>query len=240
MIESPNRPLSPAELARTEDEALKFAASKPIRAAPGEKFIYDQTNYVLLKRVIEHVTHMSFQPFIITHILPQTSSPWLWGDCRTIVPLRTVMYKLGAGNVTENAGQLYLYPPYLDAAAGLNASIAQMEKFGVALTRGAILSGRELRRLEEPIRTRGGRAVDMGDPSLQRLLAPSLGFVFADNSGGRIPRVLMTRGSAVVAMYFPKQQLLAVLLTNLQTAGDPIEMTEGLARLYIHALVPIF
>ena len=36
VIESPNRPLSPAELAQTEDQALQFAASKPIRAAPGE------------------------------------------------------------------------------------------------------------------------------------------------------------------------------------------------------------
>ncbi|HZT01035.1 MAG TPA: serine hydrolase domain-containing protein [Steroidobacteraceae bacterium] len=241
VIESPNRPLSSAELARTEDQAIQFAAAKPARAAPGEKFIYDQTNYVLLKRVIEQVTHMSFQRFLITRILPRTSSAWLWGDCRAIVPLRTEMYKLGSGDVTENAGQLYLYPPYLEAAAGLNASIAQLEKFGVALTRGAILSSRELRRLEEPIRTRRGRAVDMGlDPSLRGMVAPSIGFIFADNSGGKLPRVLMTGGSAVVAMYFPKQQLLVVVLTNLQTHGDPIELAEGTARFYIHALVPIF
>ena len=70
--------------------------------------------------------------------------------------------------------------------------------------------------------------------------APSIGFIFADNSGGRIPRVLMTGGSAGVVMYFPKQQLLVVVLTNLQTAGDPIEITEGVARFYIHGLVPIF
>ena len=240
VIESPNRPLSPEELERTEDQALQFAESKPIPAAPGEKFIYDQTNYVLLKRVIEHVTHMNFQGFITTHILPQTSPPWLWGDCRAIVPLRTEMYKLGSGNVVENAGELYAYPPYLQAAAGLNASIAQMEKFGEALTRGAILSSRELGRLEEPIRTRSGRAVEMGELSLQGRLAPSIGFIFADNSGGRIPRVLMTGGSAVVVMYFPKQQLVVVVLTNLQTAGDPIETTEGVARFYIHGLVPIF
>ena len=240
VIESPDRPLSSAELGRTEDEALQFAESQPIRAAPGEQYEYNQTNYVLLKQVIEHVTRTSLHQFLVSHLVPRTSG-WAWGDCRTIVPLRTEMYRLRHDNYTENAGQLYTYPRYLEAAAGLNASISDMEAFGAALTSGKLLSGSELHRLEEPIRTRDGHRVDMGqDSHFEGLLAPSIGFDFADNSDGRFPRVFMAGGSAVVVMFFPRQSLFVAVLTNLQTTEDPIEIAEGVARFYIGSLVPMF
>lgn len=241
VIANPNEPLSALELARSEDEALRSAASKDVIAPPGSRFQYDQTNYVLLKRVIERVSGMGFREFVTSHVLTDAMSRTSWGDARAIVPGRADMYTVLHNNRLENGANLYAYPDYLDAAAGLNSNIADMEQFGILLTGGKLLGPVEMERMWEPAKNHAGSIIDLAqEMNLTGIFAPAVGWFYADNSKGEYPRVLMTGGSATSIMVFPKQNLCIVVLTNLQANGDPLPIAEGIAKFYIPNLKPMF
>lgn len=241
VIASPDMPLSDAELAVSEDDALKLAASHAVSGPAGTKYEYNQTNYVLLKRVIEGVSHESFRHFLSTRVLPSAPAAMPWGDARSIVARRAEMYTALHGDTIENGGDLYRYPRYLEGAAGLNATIVEMESLGIALTNGSLLGSKELGALEKPVPRRGGGPIDLGpELKLDGVLSPSVGMLYADNSSGGFPRLFMTGGSATSIMFFPKQGLFIAVLTNLQAKDDPLGIAEGVAHFYIHGMVPMF
>lgn len=240
VIASPDIPLSDSELALSEEDALKQAATHAISGPAGIKYEYNQTNYLLLKRVIERVSHDSFRHFLLTRVLRAGSFAMPWGDARTIVAHRSDMYTALHADTIENGGDLYRYPRYLEGAAGLNATIAEMEGFGVALTNGSLLNSKELRALAQPVPRRDGGAIDLGPEfKLDGALSPSVGMLYADNSSGRFPRLFMTGGSSTSIMFFPKQKLFVAVLTNLQAKDDPLGIAEGVAQSYIPGLTPM-
>lgn len=241
IIASPNRRLSEVELSRSADEALREAATRPVSAPPGSRFQYDQTNYLLLKRVIEHVSGQGFREFVTAHVLNPAMTNTLWGDGRSIVPGRSDMYTALYDNRIENGANLYEYPEYLDAAAGLNTNIVDMAQFAVLLTSGRLLSSSELGRMWEPARDRAGKIIDIAkEMELPGIAAPAAGWFYADNSGGKYPRVFMTGGSAVSILVFPKQRLCVIVLTNLQAKDDPVPIAEGIAKSYLPDLRTMF
>ncbi len=241
VIANPNQPLSTLELARTEEEALREASSRGIIAPPGSRFQYDQTNYVLLKRIIERVSGQGFREFVISTVLGRDMPQTLWGDARTIIAGRADMYTALNNDRIENATNLYTYPGYLDAAAGLNSNIADMERFAVLLTAGKLLAASTLERMWEPARNHAGTIVDIAkDMEITGVVAPAVGWFYADNSKGKYPRVFLTGGSATSVLAFPKQRLCIVVLTNLQAKDDPLPIAEGIAKFYLPGLEKMF
>lgn len=241
VIADPNQPLSKAELARTDEEALRFAATREITAPAGSRFQYDQTNYVLLKRVIEKVSGESFRASVTSRVLGTAMPRTSWGDARAIIPGRADMYTELNHDRVENGANLYQYPDYLDAAAGLNSNLVDMEMFGTRLTGGELLNPTELAEMWKPAKTRAGVLVDISkDMEITGEVAPAAGWFYADNSKGEYPRVFMTGGSAVSVVAFPKQRLCIVVLTNLQAKDDPLPIAEGVAKFYLPDLKPMF
>ncbi len=241
VIGSANVPLSATELARSETEALQFAGARDVLSAPGEQFHYDQTNYVLLKRIIEHVTGMEFRDVVATRILKPAMPNTTWGDARVSIRGRAEMYSQLKGDRVDKDSTLFTYPDYLEAAAGLNSSIADMEQFGAMLTSNRLLTRSELGQLWAPAKNHNGAVVDIAkDMDLPGVVAPTSGWFFADNSNGRYPRVFMTGGSAVSVVVFPKQELCIIVLTDLQAKDDPLQIAEGAAKFYIPGLQAMF
>jgi CubicO group peptidase (beta-lactamase class C family) len=212
-----------------------------LNGLPGTKYEYNQTNYILLKRVIERVSHTPLRHFLCTRVFRSGPTAMPWGDSRTIIARRSEMYTALHGDTIENGGDLYQYPSYLEGAAGLNATVVEMERLGIALTDGSLLDSKELRALAQPVRQRDGSPIDLGlELKLDGELSPSLGMLYADNSSGSFPRLFMTGGSSTSIMFFPKQGLFIVVLTNLQAKDDPIGIAEGVAHFYIPSLTPMF
>jgi len=241
IIANPNKPLSQIELGRSADEALRDATTRPIAAPPGSRFQYDQTNYLLIMRVIEHVSGQSFREFLTAHVLQPAMPQTTWGDARSVVMGRSDMYTALKGEGIQNGGNLFEYPTYLDAAAGLNSNIIDMERFACLLTSGKMLSASELDRMWQPARERSGRIVDIAkDMELPGVAAPAAGWFYADNSSGKYPRVFMAGGSATSILVFPKQGLCIVVLTNLQAKDDPLPIAESIAKFYLPNLEPLF
>lgn len=241
LIESSDKPLTQEELARSTDDAMRYAESLPITSPPGTQFKYDQTNYVLLLRVIEKACEVPFRDCVKRHVLdPAGMVNTVWGDAREIVPNRSQMYTALHDDRVENGANLFTYPRYLDAAAGLNSDIADMERLASALTSGALLSARELQRFWEPAARSDGRVFDISkEMEIQGVVAPTSGWFFADNSEGEFPRVFMAGGSAVSILVLPKQNLCVVVLTNLQDKDDPLPVAEGLVKVYLPGFTPM-
>ena len=241
IIASPDRPLSDVELGRSAEDALKYAESMPAVSSPGTQFKYDQTNYLLLLRVIEHVCGASFEDCVRAQILnPAGMKDTVWGDARQIVPRRSEMYTALHGDRIENGANLFTYPQYLDAAAGMNSDIVDMEKLGIALTSGSVLSAAEAERMWEPANTPNGKVLDISkEMEITGVVAPAAGWFFADNSGGKYPRVFMAGGSAVSILVLPKQHICVVVLTNLQDKDDPLPIAEGLVKHYLSDFTPM-
>jgi CubicO group peptidase (beta-lactamase class C family) len=165
----------------------------------------------------------------------------MWGDARSIVGGRSEMYTALYHDGIENGTNLFEYPTYLEAAAGLNSTIADMEQFACLLTTDHLLSRVERERMWQPAKNRNGGVIDIAkDMQLPGVAAPTVGWFYADNSAGRYPRAFMTGGSAVSIVVFPKQALCIVTLTNLQAKDDPLPIAEAIARFYLPELHPIF
>jgi CubicO group peptidase (beta-lactamase class C family) len=241
LVANPNQPLTEEELNRTAEEALKFSQSREPIGPPGDRFQYDQTNYLLLERIIQRVSGQSFRNFVIASVMQASMPATSWGDGRAIVPDRSDMYTELYHDRIENGANLYAYPEYLDAAAGLNSNIADMERFAVLLTSGQVLPRAELDRMWEPAKNRKGNVIDIAkDMDIKGVVAPAIGWFYADNSGGEYPRVFMAGGSATSIVLFPKQDLCIVVLTNLQAKDDPLPIAERLAKEYLPELKPMF
>jgi CubicO group peptidase (beta-lactamase class C family) len=240
-IANPNKPLCDVELGRSADEALREVATRDVTAPPGARFQYDQTNYVLLKKVIEHVSGQNFREFVTANVLKSAMPGTLWGDARSIIPERSDMYTELHNNRIENGANLFEYPEYFDAAAGLNSNIADMEQFAAFLTSGKLLPSSELDKMWEAAKNRQGQVVDIAkEMELPGVAAPAVGWFFADNSGGKYPRVFMSGGSSTSILVFPKQRLCVVVLTNLQAKDDPLPLAENIAKSYVPQLQTMF
>jgi CubicO group peptidase (beta-lactamase class C family) len=247
IIESPNAPLSAAFLRRSEHESIVYAESQPLQGKPGEKFNYDQTNFVLLRAVIEKVSRMPFEEFVDKSVFePLDMKSTTWGDARAIVHGRANLYStVGAytylpEGTLSNSNNPYVYPAYMSSAAGLNTSVEDLGKFAVALAEGKLLAAPELERIWAPARHPDGTIVDIAKEfEIEGTLSPAIGWFRLERPGGGHASVFMEGGSSTAFMYFPDDKLAVAVLTNLQGA-DPVTIAEGIAALYIPDLKKVF
>ena len=247
IIESPNAPLSATFLKRSEHDSMVYAESQPLQGKPGEKFNYDQTNFMLLRAVIQKVSGMSFEKFVRTSVFePFGMKSTAWGDARAIVRGRANLYStVGAytylpDGILSNSINPYVYPAYMSSAAGLNTSVEDLGKFAVALAEGKLLSAPELDRIWAPARHPDGAIVDIAKEfEIQGTLSPAIGWFRLERPGARHPSVFMEGGSSTAFMYFPDDKVAVAILTNLQGA-DPVTIAEEIAGLYIPDLKKVF
>ncbi|HWA02131.1 MAG TPA: serine hydrolase domain-containing protein [Rhizomicrobium sp.] len=240
LVSDPDRPLSDEELGRSADEALAIAAKKPLPSAPGTGFLYDQTGYLLLSRVIEKVSGRPFRDAVRELVLvPAGMRRTDWADARRIVAGRAAMYSSFGRKQVENA-LLFTYGSYFDAAAGLNTDIGDMEKFAAALETGVLLTPRERQRLWGPTRFRDGKTADIAQTmGASGVLSPNVGGFYAAEPKGKHPREWMEGGATASFFYYPRENLAVIVLTNLQGAR-PGGLAEKIAGLYIPGLEPVF
>jgi CubicO group peptidase (beta-lactamase class C family) len=245
-IESPDAPLSSAVLQRTERESLLYAESLPLRAKPGARFNYDQTNFLLLKQVIESVAGSSFENFVRTKIFaPLRMTSTGWADMREIVPGRSSLYSTVSAFTNLPAGTLansvtpYVYPPFMSTAAGLNSNVDDLGKLGAALSEGRLLTVSEQNRIWMFTRHPDGQIVDLAkDMHMPGTTGPVVGWFRTERPGKQHPAVWMDGGSSTAFMYFPSDKMTVIVLTNLQGA-DPLSLAEAIAGFYLTDLVKV-
>lgn len=140
-------------------ELLAMVGKAPLEFAPGTRFAYSNTNYILLGLAIERVTGMDYWQFLQDEILGpldmRDAGPRRIGDRRSIAQ----------GHLYQDGH--WLDPPITAlgsawAAGGLLASIDDMARFAVALDRGELLPHALLREMWRGTRLADGTTASWG------------------------------------------------------------------------------
>ena len=213
----------------------------PLGYKPGEKSVYNQTEFLLLKMIIERTSAMQFQEFLRRRIFePLGMKTAQFGDARDIVPNRISLYtnsvpaadrfhSLLNGNQMVFANEKLwddpqlLYREHEFGGVGLNMSATDLAKFDVALSGGRLLDQNTLKQMWAPRRLNSG---ELGDYTA--------GWQTAYLNGHRI--VYHIGASLVEYVHMPDDRVSVILLTNKHGTNTHDEML-GVLRLYVPDIV---
>ena len=123
---------------RHVENALKEYADKPLLARPGEVLRYSNSGYILLGRVIEHVTGGTYQDYLDANILkPAGMTHTAYDRAAEVVPNRASGYRFDGETVINAPHGDASYP---GSAGDLRSTVDDMYRFDRALKAGKLFS----------------------------------------------------------------------------------------------------
>ncbi len=190
----------------TEDELATKIEALPIEWAPGDKWAYRNTNYVLLGIIIHKVTGKPYAEFLGEHIfkpLAMTSTRLISDS--DIIPNRSAGYEIHDGQLKN---QEWVSPTFNSTADGtLYFNVLDLAKWDAALYTTQLLKQASLDRIWSVY------PLNDGKPN-------SAGYGFAwmigdQNHHKRIEHGGAWQGFTCVISRYPEDSLTVVVLTNL-------------------------
>jgi len=213
---------------RDVDAAWNKVQTLPIELSPGEKYGYNQTNYILLGKVIDKLSGQPFAEFIKEHQLYSVGMPsTVYADDSEVVPHRARscsnirFTKDGQMEHTPNLTEQYVrFPPQFLTAAGLTTNAEDLAHWIIALEQHRLLKEESsLETLWTPSILNDGKKGTWG-----------LGWpIFARPK--HTSYVPFGGAKAAFAMY-PEDDVAVVILTNLQ-GSMPERFIDRVAAYYI-------
>ena len=202
--------------------AWKAAQALPVEAAPGQRYRYNQSNYVLLAQLIERQSGLSYVDFIARGQFDVAGMAHSgFGDAKDVVPNKASPYVLDRGgkgyrNVIED------FPVFMRAGAGINSNTQELANWLVALQSGRLLAPASVQRLWQPT------SLNDGKPAPWALGWPTI--------GRDAHRAVAGIGGARSAFYvYPDDDLAVIILCNL-AGGQPEQLIDSVASFYVPAL----
>ncbi|WP_152615340.1 serine hydrolase domain-containing protein [Janthinobacterium lividum] len=204
------------------DAAWTAVQALPVEAKPGERYRYNQTNYVLLAQLIERQGGQPFTAFVQRGQFDVAGMPHSgFGDAKDVVVNKASSYVLDRGgkgyrNVIED------FPVFMRAGAGINSNAGELANWLIALQSGRLLASASVERLWQPT------SLNDGKPAPWALGWPTIG-----RDGHRAVAGI---GGARSAFYvYPNDGLAVVILSNLAGA-QPEQLIDTVAGFYLPAL----
>lgn len=217
----------------TVDELVAVFKDLPVEFAPGERFAYNNSGYVLLGAVIEKASGMSYEKFIQENIFdPLGMSRSYYGSHSRIIPGRVSGYG-GAAGEYQNARYLSMSQPY--AAGSLLSTVEDLLRWNTALFGGKVVSEASLERMITPYTLSDGESTGYG-----------FGLAVRDIRG----RHAIAHGGGIFgfstnALYIPEEKIFVAVLSNSTGSrsnpttistrlaavalGDPIQVSKEVA-----------
>jgi CubicO group peptidase (beta-lactamase class C family) len=216
-----------------EKAAWAQVQTQPLDFPAGQQFAYNQTNYLLLGRLIEKLSGQPFAQFVQQRQLdavgmPRTSA----GDAHSVLPHLARGYTFTQyidGQVRrgkEMRNLFEVFPPSLRPAAGLSSTAEEMARWLVALQQGKLLQPASLTTLWTPGRLNDGSQRGFGG----KLNGYALGWPTVTRA--EHPAVAPVGGGRSAVFLYPQDELAIVVLTNLQGAS-PERFVDALAACYL-------
>mgnify|MGYP001026835632 FL=1 len=216
----------------TEDSAWQTVTKLPVEAPAGQSYHYNQTNYVILGKIIQRVSGVPFDQFMRTNqFAPAAMRSTTFGDSRTIMPGRSRLYRYAGGSVDAAEGARSLehafdeFSPFIRTAGGLNASAEDVARWLIALQNGTLLSSSSVEKMWSPGRFNNGTPTSWG-----------MGWPLSDHGGHLVAAGIGGRRTAFFV--YPQDDLAVIVLTNLAGA-NPEEFVDEIAGQFIPDLLAV-
>ncbi len=215
----------------TEAQAWQAVTAQPMDAAPGQRFAYNQTNYLLLARIIARQSGMPYDRFLASWQFGAAGMErTTFGDSYDLIPDAATMYSL-APRATEAADTpprlshwFYDVPPSLWSGGGILTTADDTARWLVALLDGRLLheDGRTRMWTAEPLADGRAGPWSAGWPVLQ---------------GAPDRQVAGIGGARSAFVVYPDRGIAVVVLTNL-VGANPQRFIPRIADLYAPPVSP--
>jgi CubicO group peptidase (beta-lactamase class C family) len=202
-----------------EEEAMwAWVKTQPMNFTTGERFSYNQTNYALLRKIVERFGGADFELFIAERQFKVANMTQTgFGDSTDITRNKVQTYRHQRDGAVKNVVEEM--PRYHHAASGINSTASDMARWIAALQRGAILKKSTLETLWTPGTFNDGKKGEW-----------ALGWITVERP---VHRAVGATGGGRSAFYlYPEDDIAVVILTNL-AGGYPEELIDEIAAIYI-------
>jgi CubicO group peptidase (beta-lactamase class C family) len=119
-------------------EIIDFFKNEPMDFAPGERWLYNNSGYIILGYIIEQVSEKSYEDFVEQNIFkPLGMDNSRYGSKGELIPMRAAGYQT-TQNGYVNAAYLSMTLPY--AAGSLMSTVDDLHKWQLALLNNSLIS----------------------------------------------------------------------------------------------------
>ena len=210
----------------SEDSAWAKVQAMPMEFPAGERFSYNQTNYVLLGKLIDKYSGQPFARFFSERQFQVAGMPnTVFGDSRDVIPNQTPSYRYVRnidGHALSEDRLVFAYsefPPFRRTASGLNSTAEDIAHWIIALQEGKLLKTKAaLNTLWTAGKYNNGAATQW-----------ALGWVTKPRP--KHSAIIATGGGRSAFFVYPDDDVAVVVLTNLAGAF-PEEFIDELAGFY--------
>src|SRR5262245_33122455 len=210
-------PSFPERTDLTLSEVIGLFKDLPPDFAPGDRYVYSNSGYVLLGAVIEALSGVAYRTFLLEQFfrpLGMQQTRYLYDE--PIVTKRARGYSVGAKGI-QNTPMMSMTLPH--AAGGLGSTVGDLVTWGKALRSGRVISTQSYAAMIEPTR--------LNDGSLSEYCFGLNHLKFRDRIA--ITHLGGINGFAAIMTHFQEDDLTVVVLSNLDTF--PVERAHlALAR----------
>ena len=194
----------------TVAELIDLFKNEPADFAPGEKWAYNNSGYILLGAIIEKLSGMSYEQFLQKNIFdPLGMKHTFYGSASRVIPRRVPGYTKTKEGL-RNAEYLSMTHPY--AAGSLLSNVDDMALWDAALYTEKLFKQTSLQRAFTPYVLKDGTTTNYGF-GWSRLQYEGR---TVNEHGGGIP------GFSTIGIRFPEERIYVCILTNrdYQTPDD--------------------
>ena len=202
-------------------ELVDYIKRNSLDFEPGSKFKYSNAGYILLGRIIEITSGMSYKEFVENHIFKKLSmNSSSYGSMRTIIKNRAYGYQFEE-NKFVNADYMSLSLPF--SAGSIMTTTDDLLLWHNALLNFSLIKKENLQKAMRPSTLNNGKRISYG-----------YGWRFAKLNESRvIAHTGSTKGFTSTTMFFPKENMYMVTLTNCNCKNIP-SLNKSIANIILN------
>jgi len=206
----------------TVQELVDGFKKEPMQFAPGERFAYNNSGYILLGAIVEKASGKTYEAFVADRIFqPLGMTASYYGSTERIIPKRVPGYTREADQ-PKNARYLSMTQPF--AAGSLVSTVADLARWDAALDTEKLLKRASLEKAWTPFVLKDGKATGYGYGWAVSKLRGRRSI----NHGGGI------FGFSTFALRLPEERVyVAVLCNSDRPAADPGYVAKKIAALVV-------
>jgi D-alanyl-D-alanine carboxypeptidase len=145
----------------TNDEILETVVSRPLGFKPGTKWQYSNTAFVMLARIVEKLSGMSYSEFLRARIFdPLGMTRTRYEDQQLVETDRATGYTRFA--MGEQEHEQHLDYTWFSGAGAIESTVADLEKWNEAIDRGTLLTPASREMMHTPFKLADGADTHYG------------------------------------------------------------------------------